>query len=124
MSEINALLHVSLLIGDVARSREFYEGLLGLTPSSTRPELGFPGVWYDLGAAQIHLIQSPNPDPVEGRPEHGGRDRHTAFGVRNWDTLRARLDDLGVRYTLSRSGRRALFCRDPDGNALELVESM
>jgi len=29
---------------------------------------------------------------------------------------------LEVPYTLSRSGRRALFCRDPDGNAIELVE--
>ncbi|MGR9099900.1 MAG: VOC family protein, partial [Gammaproteobacteria bacterium] len=25
-------------------------------------------------------------------------------------------------YTLSKSGRQALFCRDPDGNALEILE--
>lgn len=28
----------------------------------------------------------------------------------------------GIPYTRSRSGRTALFCRDPDGNALEFIE--
>jgi glyoxylase I family protein len=32
-----------------------------------------------------------------------------------------RLNQAGVTYTLSQSGRRALFCRDPDGNALEFI---
>jgi glyoxylase I family protein len=36
--------------------------------------------------------------------------------------LMKRLDAAGVTYTLSQSGRRALFCRDPDDNALEFVE--
>lgn len=118
---IACLLHASLLISDVARSRAFYEGLLGLTPSGGRPNLGFEGIWYDLGACQIHLICQPNPDPVNGRPEHGGRDRHTALGVVGWPDLLARLDAAKMAYTLSQSGRKALFIRDPDGNALELV---
>lgn len=123
MVEVVGLLHASLLIEDLAASRSFYEGVLGLQPSSSRPDLGFPGVWYDVGTAQIHLICQPNPDPVAGRPEHGGRDRHTALGVRDWDSLLVRLDAAGIAYTRSRSGRRAVFFRDPDGNALELVES-
>ena len=122
MPEITALLHASLLIADVERARAFYEGVLGLKPDPARPDLGFAGVWYTLGAAQIHLIAQPNPDPVAGRPEHGGRDRHTALGVRGWTELAARLTAAGVPHTLSRSGRRALFVRDPDNNALELVE--
>ena len=119
--EITALLHASLLVEDLARARAFYEDLLGLSPNPARPEMSFAGVWYDVGAAQIHLIRQPNPDPVSGRPQHGGRDRHTALGVRNWEALRQRLDAAGLAYTLSQSGRRALFVRDPDGNALELV---
>lgn len=121
MFEIERFLHASLLVADLARAREFYEGLLGLKPSPTRPEMSFAGVWYDIGAAQIHLICLPNPDPVGERPAHGGRDRHTALGVRGWETLCARLDAAGLPYTLSQSGRKALFVRDPDGNALELV---
>lgn len=122
MADIVSLLHASLLVADLDRARAFYEGVLGLAPHAGRPELNFPGVWYDVGAGQIHLINLPNPDPVAGRPGHGGRDRHTALGVRAWDALRARLDEAGVTYTLSRSGRRALFVRDPDGNALEFME--
>ncbi len=122
MSELISLLHASLLVGDLARSRTFYEGVLGLIPNPARPAMNFDGVWYDVGAGQIHLINLPNPDPVAGRPEHGGRDRHTALGVRDFATLQARLDAAGLPYTRSRSGRAALFVRDPDGNALELVE--
>lgn len=123
MTDIVSLLHASLLVADLPAARAFYEGILGLTPSPARPEMSFAGVWYDVGLGQIHLINLPSPDPLEGRPEHGGRDRHTALGVADWAALRARLDEAGVAYTLSRSGRRALFVRDPDGNALELVEA-
>lgn len=123
MPRIVALLHASLLIADVERSRAFYEGVLGLSACEARPDLGFPGVWYDVGAGQIHLLQLPNPDPVGGRPDHGGRDRHTALAVDDWAGLKTRLEMSGIPITLSRSGRRALFCRDPDGNALELVEA-
>ncbi len=122
MFEIVSLLHASLLIADLERSRAFYEGVLGLRINPARPDLGFPGVWYDVGAGQIHLINQPNPDPVEGRPIHGGRDRHTALGVSDFAGLRARLDANRLPYTLSRSGRAALFLRDPDGNTLELVD--
>ncbi|MEW5789086.1 MAG: VOC family protein [Pseudomonadota bacterium] len=118
---IVSLLHATLLVADMDRARAFYEGLLGLVPNPARPDLGFPGVWYDVGAGQIHLMNLANPDPVAGRPVHGGRDRHTALGVDDWDALRSRLDGAGIPYTLSRSGRPALFIRDPDGNALELV---
>ncbi len=121
MFELTRLLHVSLLVSDLGRARAFYEGVLGLSPSPSRPDLGFPGVWYDLGASQIHLLALPGPDPATGRPEHGGRDRHTALAVQDWEGLRTTLDSAGIPYTLSRSGRRALFCRDPDGNALELL---
>lgn len=62
-------------------------------------------------------------DPVNGRPAHGGRDRHVALTIRSLDALRQQLDAAGVAYTFSKSGRRVLFCRDPDGNALEFIEA-
>jgi glyoxylase I family protein len=45
-----------------------------------------------------------------------------AFSVQDLEKLRARLDASGIACTQSRSGRRALFCRDPDMNALEFIE--
>ncbi len=118
---INKLLHVSLLVSDLGRARAFYEGVLQLFPSASRPDMVFDGIWYEIGAQQIHLLALPNPDPVTGRPEHGGRDRHTALGVDDLSHLKQALEQAGVPYSLSKSGRPALFCRDPDGNALEFV---
>lgn len=65
-------------------------------------------------------MELPNPDPVSGRPAHGGRDRHVAFTIRDLAPLKGRLDKADVNYTMSKSGRAALFCRDLDGNALEV----
>lgn len=113
--------HVSLLVADTNRALDFYCGVLGLAIEPSRPDLGFPGAWLNIGGGQIHLLELPNPDPLENRPEHGGRDRHTALQVADFAVIRARLDGAGIPYTLSRSGRQALFCRDPDGNAVELI---
>jgi glyoxylase I family protein len=122
MPEISGFLHASLLVSDLARARAFYENVLGLIPSSARPEMSFDGVWYEIGAQQVHLLELPNPDPVAGRPAHGGRDRHIALAVNHLTGLKQVLDQAGVAYTLSHSGRPALFCRDPDGNAIELIQ--
>ena len=122
MPEISGFLHSSLLVSDLARARTFYENVLGLIPSSARPEMSFDGVWYEIGAQQIHLLALPNPDAVEGRPAHGGRDRHIALAVNDLTGFKQTLDLAGVAYTLSSSGRPALFCRDPDGNAIEFIQ--
>ncbi len=115
--------HISLIVADTARALAFYRDLLGLPLDPQRPELGFPGAWLSIGGGSVHLLELPNPDPVTGRPSHGGRDRHLALTVADLDLLAAALQGAGIAYTLSRSGRRALFCRDPDGNALELIEA-
>jgi glyoxylase I family protein len=122
MAIVEGLHHVSLLVADTGRALGFYRDLLGLEPDPARPDLGFPGAWLAIGGQQIHLLELPNPDPLEGRPAHGGRDRHVAMTVPDLDRLTERLDAAGIPYTLSRSGRRALFCRDPDANAVELIE--
>ena len=122
MASITAIHHVSLLVSDTRQSLDFYQGVLGLEINDARPELGYPGAWLQLGAAQIHLLELPDPLTGLALPDHGGRDRHVALSVSNLDTLQRSLENAAVPYTLSRSGRRALFCRDPDGNAIELVE--
>ncbi len=120
---ITALLHASFLVADLDASRAFYEKTLGLAADPGRPDLGFDGVWYTVGTAQqLHLMRLPDPEAGLARPAHGGRDRHIALAVDNLDELALRLNAAGVATTVSQSGRRALFCRDPDGNALEFVE--
>lgn len=115
--------HVSLIVSDTARALAFYRGVLGLETLDTRPELAFDGAWLQLGDRQLHLLELPNPDPVDRRPEHGGRDRHTAITVSDLEALATRLRQAGIPFTRSKSGREALFCRDPDGNAWELIQA-
>jgi glyoxylase I family protein len=119
---LTGILHASFITSDLARSRAFYEGMLGLRPNPGRPNMSFDGVWYDVAPnQQIHLLLLPDPEAGLQRPAHGGRDRHVALAVSDLVKLVERLDHAKVAYTLSRSGRRALFCRDPDGNALEFI---
>ena len=122
MFQISQFHHASLIVKDTEVSLRFYSGLLGLEPEPTRPDLGYPGAWLKIGDQQIHLLELPNPDPVDNRPQHGGRDRHLAFRVDDLSGLVETLERSNIDFTLSKSGRKALFCRDPDGNALEFIE--
>ena len=121
-SLITTIHHASFIVADTQRALAFYCDVLGLEQDKSRPDLGYPGAWLQVGAGQIHLLELPNPDPVEGRPEHGGRDRHLAMTVTDLEQIKTALERVGIEYSLSKSGRRALFCRDYDGNAIELIE--
>ncbi len=123
MFHVNRIAHASLIVADTGTALAFYRDVLGLTVLTERPDLGYPGAWLKVGDLQIHLLEVPNPDPVSGRPAHGGRDRHVAFYVRDLRSLADRLNTRGIAFTRSRSRRAALFCRDPDGNALEFIEA-
>ena len=123
MTQFLQLHHASVLVADTGRSLGFYVGTLGLTVDAARPDLGYPGAWLQVGEQQLHLLELPGIDPVAGRPQHAGRDRHTALLVRGLDALVLRLETAGVPFTRSRSGRQAIFCRDPDGNGIELIEA-
>lgn len=121
---ITRLQHVSLLVQDTQRALAFYVDLLGMQVDNQRPELGYPGAWLQVGnGLQIHLLELPNPDPIADRPAHGGRDRHVALLINSLDELQQRLTRAEIPFTLSKSGRQALFCRDPDANALEFIQA-
>jgi glyoxylase I family protein len=115
--------HGSFLVADLEKSLRFYCDLLGMRINDSRPDLPFLGAWLNVGnEQQIHLLQLDNPDPTSNRPEHGGRDRHLALWVEDMQPILMMLDDNEIPYTLSQSGRLAVFFRDPDANTLELVE--
>ena len=123
MFEIKAIHHVSLIVADTCKALTFYVDILGMKIEPDRPDLGFPGAWLNIGKQQIHLLELPNPDPVSNRPDHGGRDRHLAVEVNDILSLKNKLDEKNVNFSMSKSGRKALFVRDPDGNTLEIIET-
>jgi catechol 2,3-dioxygenase-like lactoylglutathione lyase family enzyme len=121
---IKSIAHASFLVADVQKSLAFYCGVLQIKQNMSRPNFPFDGAWLDIGdtGQQIHLMQLPNPDSTEGRPTHGGKDKHVALVVDNLDELEKRLVEANIEISKSKSGRPAFFCRDPDGNALEFAE--
>ena len=120
-SNIVSLNHASFIVTNTEVSLGFYRDILGLQQVD-RPDLGFPGAWLQLGTQQIHLLELENPDPTTGRPTHGGRDRHIALNALALAPVQEALTKAGIIYTMSISGRKAMFCRDFDGNTVELIE--
>ena len=118
-----ALHHSSLITSNLESAKHFYVDVLGLPLDESRPDMGFDGLWLDMGAGQqIHLLNLPNPEAGIDRPEHGGRDRHVALLTDDLEAVIAKLEQHSVTYSRSKSGRAALFCRDPDGNAIEIIQ--
>lgn len=97
-----------------------FPGITGLDINPDRPhnKLPYRGAWLWIGPEMIHLMELPNPDPLDERPEHGGRDRHFCVAVDSIDPLVNKLEAAGVAFTKSMSGRPALFFRDPGGHVV------
>ncbi len=117
--------HHSIMSADIEKSKFFFHSILGLAIDPARPPLSFDGLWFKIGDSgqTLHCICLPNPDPTHHRPEHGGLDRHIAIKIASLAPLIARLEAHGIFYTKSKSGRAAIFFRDPDGNAIEVIEN-
>ncbi len=113
--------HVAIIVADLDKAAHVYGDILGLERDA-RPDLKFEGLFFKLGGGQqLHLMKLKNPDANSQRPTHGGRYRHIALAVTSLAEVMAKLDELGLAYSKSKSGRDALFFYDDDGNAIELI---
>lgn len=116
---IQSALHVAINVNDLAAAEHFYGTLLGL-PKVERT-LKFPGVWYQLGGFQIHLIVREHQKKLAVEPKWG-RYPHVAFSVNNLSEIQQILTEAAVPIQSSSSGRAAIFVQDPDGNVIELSQ--
>lgn len=114
--------HVSLLVTDLQRASNFYIDTLGLVKDHSRPEMATPGMWLKVGNQQIHLLCLDKTATGTGA-DHPGRDAHCALSVSSVKNIEDILKAEKIPFSMSKSGRLALFCRDPDGNGLEFVET-
>jgi glyoxylase I family protein len=122
MMEIVACLHAAVLVSDLEKSIEFYEGILGL--SRIDRSLNYPGAWYQIGDVQIHLIEDINYRSPSLELIKSTRNPHIALGVRDLTAAKQQLLAANYIIKMSNSGRAALFTQDPDGNAIELIEHL
>lgn len=121
MATLLKALHVALLVNDLQKAEVFYGEILGLADAPR--SLGFPGLWYQVGEFQLHVIHHPGWQAPCPRPDKWGRNAHVAFQVDDLAAVKARLLREGYAVQMSSSGRAALFTQDIDGNLVELSQA-
>ena len=110
--------HVQLAAppGCEQEARRFFGELLGLEElEKPEPLQARGGVWFRVGAQQLHVGVEQEFEPA--------RKAHPAFGVASYDELLERL--LAARVAVEADdampGLRRCFVADPWGNRIELV---
>lgn len=119
--------HVTVVVKDLARSRRFYVDVLGMEETS-RPAFKFPGLWFQAGSTQIHLIGEHPESGAAGvyRPAECQMSRTAHFAFEVDDALSAR--DVLIRegFPLADGpkqrpdGFTQIYVLDPDGYLVEL----
>ncbi len=102
-------------VTDVARARKFYEGVLGLTPSSDFPATE-QSKWieYNIGAQTLAIGSSPDWQPSEAGTS-------AALEVEDFDEAIKHLKDNGVAFKLEPMDFptcKMAVAYDPDKNIL------
>jgi len=116
--------HVSLSVTDIEKSKHFYGTVLGF-PEIERPDFDFPGAWYQVGTAQLHLIQNSEAETLRTSDKLDSRDGHFAIRVKSYDETLKYLQENGLEVKAkpeSKSGFKQIFCMDPDRNLIEFNE--
>lgn len=119
--------HVTLIVADLEKSREFYCDVLGMEQVD-RPGFSFGGRWFQAGTTQIHLILDHEDSGPAGENttdlKKSSRNRHFAFEVEDGHAAAARLLELGLPLVSGPQerpdGAVQVFVKDPDGHVVEL----
>ncbi len=113
----------TLAVSDLARAREFYEGVLGLSPTSELPE----GMMYGVASGAVFVYRS----------GYAGTNKATAVSFQvpdaAFDEELSALRSKGVTFqtfeaegitwdgdVANMEGARSVWFADPDGNILNL----
>jgi catechol 2,3-dioxygenase-like lactoylglutathione lyase family enzyme len=119
--------HVTIVVKDLERSRGFYVGVLGME-EVPRPGFGFPGLWFQSGPSQIHLIEEDAASGPAGLARSSGgsvsRGHHFAFEVavalQAVEALARRGIQLAAGPKQRPDGPTQIYLHDPDGHLIEL----
>ena len=114
---IEGMNHFNVLTDDVEATRHFYCDILGLEKGE-RPPFKFDGLWlYAGGRPILHVSEARLP------AERAGVIDHIAFSSRDLRATIARLEQHGIRHSISQqvgTGIWQVFCHDPMGARVEL----
>jgi len=113
---------MSFPVTNLARSRAFYEGVLGLVEIPRPAGLGIPGVWYRAGACEVHLIETPpGVDVGAPAPTLTPLARHAAFAVNDYEATLKHLREQLTEVLATSPKLGQIWVRDPDGHVLEFI---
>ncbi len=115
--EITGIHHVGLPVADFERALHFYTRVLGLEHIKAPKGFAERVRWLRLGEQHIHLIQHTDALAPNGP-------RHVALNIKDVEAARAHLKAQGVELDEQPFITNALrfTIRDPDGNAVELIQ--
>ena len=129
MPKLGGILETAIHTNDMARSRDFYQRVLGLEPMFTDDRLSA----YAVAGRDVLLVfrkgatSKPVTTPSGTIPGHGGDGAlHLAFAIARdeldrWEThLASCRVAIEGRNDWTRGGR-SIYFRDPDGHLLELA---
>lgn len=112
-------------VGDLPRAITFYRDVLGCTLERSLPEVGFAELRSPVAQVQIGLARRPAPKEAPGQTAGGGT--VLTFAVTDADAAALRLRAHGfdeVEVTEMPGLVRLVAFSDPDGNPLQLAQSL
>lgn len=126
--KLNKIHHIAVICSDYERSKEFYIGLLGLSPIREVYREERDSYKLDLevnGQYQIELFSFPNPGVRPSNPEAAGL-RHIAFEIDDIEEAVSYLKGHQITVEAIRvdptTNKKFTFFADPDGLPIELYE--
>jgi lactoylglutathione lyase len=119
--KVLGIAHVAVYVGDLAKARAFYEGLLGFEEPFTLPKPD--------GSVRIAFVKIDDHQYLElfnEDPKDDGRLSHISIYTDNADRMRAYLASRGVAAPATvpkgQTGNKNFNVKDPDGHTVEIVE--
>jgi catechol 2,3-dioxygenase-like lactoylglutathione lyase family enzyme len=111
--------HVSIPARDLDESEAFYRDVFGLERIPA-PAFRRPVRWLKLGEQQLHLMLTPDEQPLEGQ--------HFALDVDDFEAAFVQLREVGALDEKTQrkalwelpDGSVQMYARDPAGNLLEI----
>jgi catechol 2,3-dioxygenase len=122
--QVKQLGHAVLKVRDIQKAEDFYNGVLGL-PVAARMQEGATMTFFTLGNHHDFAVVEVDPNGPDA-PENGPGLFHVAFKVgESLDELREvkqELEAAGVPIEMiaDHTVTQSIYCRDPDGNGIEL----
>ena len=90
--------HVNIKTLDLDSTVEFYTGVLGMSVTADRPDIG-PGAWLDFNGTQIHVMSEHMAlDPAGNYTRGGASVDHLGILATDFDTMKQTVIERGLDW--------------------------